>query len=146
MTSNPLHAWILAASALGALVGCAGFERGEPSPDAGAAVPGADGSLEGDGAVGPVLSFAVDVHPLLVAGCRSCHVAGGNAGSTSFLLKGDVDADRAAVDALIQPGNPAKSRLLTKASGQAHGGGAVYAVGSSEYATLSAWIAEGAAP
>ena len=124
-------------------LGCADFERGPISADAGPSPT--DGGNAGD-AGGGAVSFASDVHPLLTTGCQSCHHGGGAAGSTSFLLTGDADADYAAVISLTDTSNPSASRLLRKASGAGHGGGAIYGEGTPEYQTLLAWISAGAQP
>lgn len=117
---------------------CADLERGPapPVPDAGPDATAGDG-----GAIG----FAT-VRPLLDEGCRRCHAPGQMAGMTSLLLTGDPMAEYTAVRALVDPSAPTQSRLLAKASGQGHQGGAVYRVGSTEYASLLAWIQSGASP
>ncbi|MBN8228609.1 hypothetical protein JYK02_13940 [Corallococcus macrosporus] len=134
-----LAAVLMAAVAL--LVGCADFERGPVSADAG--VPPVDGG-GGDG--GGAVSFATDVHPLLTTGCQSCHRSGGAAGSTSFLLTGEAEADYAASSSLTDSSNPSASRLLRKASGAGHGGGTIYGADTPEYQTLLSWISGGAQP
>jgi hypothetical protein len=123
---------------LALLASCADLERGPAPvpPDAGPDV------LPGDGAG---VTFA-SVRPLLDEGCRRCHAAGQMAGNTAFLLDGDPAAEYRAVRAFLDPGSPARSRLLAKASGQGHGGGAIYRPASAEYAALLAWIASGANP
>ncbi|NOK37198.1 hypothetical protein HMI49_28780 [Corallococcus exercitus] len=136
----PLAAVLTAAVAL--LVGCADFERGPVAADAG--VQPVDGGGGGDG--GGAVSFETDVHPLLTTGCQGCHRSGGAAGSTSFLLTGDVEADYAAAVSLTDTSNPSASRLLRKASGAGHGGGAVYGADTPEYQTLLSWISGGAQP
>lgn len=125
---------LLCAIALG---GCADLERGPapPLPDAGPDSGASDGGA----------SF-VTVRPLIDDGCGRCHTAGGMAGNTTFLLTGDAAAEYKAVRALVDPGAPAGSRLLAKATGQGHGGGTIYRAGSPEYAALLAWISGGANP
>ncbi|WP_375757074.1 hypothetical protein [Corallococcus exercitus] len=137
---QPLAAVLTAAVAL--LVGCADFERGPAAADAG--VTPVDGGGNGDG--GDAVSFETDVHPLLTTGCQSCHRSGGSAGSTSFLLTGESDADYAAASALTDSANPSASRLLRKAAGAGHGGGAIYGADTPEYQTLLSWISGGAQP
>jgi hypothetical protein len=124
---------------LAAPLSCADFERGEPSPDAGSPNTDAGG---GDG--GETLSYAADVHPLLVAGCQPCHRSGGSAGDTGLILSGEASADFSTVSSLVDATQPAHSRLLRKASGQGHG--AIYAVNSPEYQTLLTWASGGALP
>ncbi|MCP3063754.1 hypothetical protein LXT21_33765 [Myxococcus sp. K38C18041901] len=124
--------------------GCADFHRGDASPDAGTPSSG-DGGGGSDGG-GDAPSFATDAHPLLLSGCQSCHRAGGAAGNTGFVLTGDADADFQVSNALTDTAAPAGSRLLRKAAGAGHGGGAIYADGTPEYQKLLAWIAGGALP
>jgi hypothetical protein len=124
------------------LVGCADLERGPRplEPDAG---PDAMPMEVGAADAGPSFS---SVFPLLDGGCKKCHMPGGMAADTKFLLTGQAMTDYAAVRALVDPANPAGSRLLAKASGQGHQGGAIYRTSSTEYAALLAWIQAGAAP
>ncbi|MFP2963917.1 hypothetical protein ACLEPN_40930 [Myxococcus sp. 1LA] len=125
------------------LLACADFERGAPLPDAG--VPSGDGGDVGQGDGGEAPSFS-GVHSLLTSGCQSCHRGGGAAGNTGYVMTGDVDADYAASLDLVDVSSPAASRLLRKASGAGHGGGAVYGDGTPEYQALLAWVAGGAQP
>ncbi|RKH11470.1 hypothetical protein D7V97_11115 [Corallococcus sp. CA053C] len=125
------------------VLGCADFERGEPTADAGVS-PTNDGGGGGDG--GEAVSFASSVHPLLTSGCQSCHRSGGAAGDTGFQLTGDAEADYLEASALIDASNPSASRLLRKATGAGHGGGTIYRDTSTEYQTLLAWVAGGAQP
>jgi len=122
--------------------GCADFSRGAPSPDAGAPPPGPGGGADG----GANVSFASEVQPLLVSGCQGCHRAGGAAGDTSLVLSGEVEADYLQATSSIDASNPPASRLLRKAAGAGHGGGAIYPDGTPEYQTLLAWISNGAQP
>jgi uncharacterized membrane protein len=124
--------------------GCADVERGPrpPGPDAGPDVPAAEAGVAGD--AGGV-SFA-SVRPLIDDQCKRCHVAGGMADTSSFLLAGDAMAEYTAVRALVDVAAPAQSRLLAKAAGESHGGGVIYRPTSPEYAALLAWIQAGAAP
>ena len=139
MTSERAFRIVVALLALGA--GCADVSRG-PSPatvDAGA---GEGGVLSPDAAV----SFAADVHGILIGGCQSCHAEGAEAGDTTFLLTGDAAADLAAATRFVDVNAPASSRLLAKMSGRGHGGGTLYAAGTPEYETVLRWIQEGARP
>ncbi|MFY2561281.1 hypothetical protein ACN469_27015 [Corallococcus terminator] len=122
--------------------GCADFHRGDPTADAG--TPSGEDGGGSDGGDAP--SFITTAHPLLLSGCQSCHRAGGAAGNTGFVLMGDADADFQAASALTDTSTPSGSRLLRKAAGAGHGGGAIYADGSPEYQTLLSWIAGGARP
>jgi hypothetical protein len=126
------------------LPGCADFERGESAPDAGGAPTPDGGGGGGDG--GTAVSFASGVHPLLTSGCQSCHRSGGAAGDTGFVLTGEATADYAEASALTDASNPAASRLLRKAAGAGHGGGAIYGESTPEYQTLLAWVAGGTQP
>jgi len=129
----------LLAPAFGA--GCADLERGGAKPDASDA---AGESSASDG--GAQLSFAADVNGLLTATCAHCHVPGEQAGDTQFLLTNDAAANLVAVMPFVDTRAPASSSLLAKMSGQTHGGGKVYAVGSPEYEIVLRWIQEGALP
>ncbi len=146
MTSRKLRITVAALLAL-ALTGCADFERGKPSPDAGlpgAGPGGGSGATGGDGG-NTAVSFA-QVHPLLMSGCHGCHSAGGAAADSSFVLQGEAAADLTATRAAVDTGNPSQSRMLRKAAGLGHGGGVIYAEGSAEHQLLSAWVSTGAAP
>jgi hypothetical protein len=148
MSSDATFRWGgLAAGAFAgalALASCADFSRGEPSPasDAGASPDSGDATTP-DGAA---LSFAVDVYPLLVPACQSCHATGEDAGDTQLLFTGSAPDDHPTVIMFVDTSAPAGSRLLSKGSGNGHGGGAVYAPGSPEYQTILNWIEQGALP
>jgi len=148
MSSDATFSWRgLAAGALAgalALASCADFSRGEPSPatDAGTRPDGGDAAAP-DGAA---LSFAVDVYPLLVPACQSCHATGEEAGDTNLLFTGAAPDDYATVVTFVDTSAPAGSRLLSKLSGNGHQGGAVYAAGSPEYQKILNWIEQGALP
>lgn len=121
-----------------ALAGCADWSRGVSGADAGeAGVP-----AQSDGGV----AFAAVIHPLLLDGCGRCHGTGGEASDTMFVLTGMAAGDHAAAVAFVDVGTPASSRLLLKMGGVGHGGGAVFAQGSPEFATVLRWIEEGASP
>ena len=68
------------------------------------------------------------------------------AGDTQLLFSGAATADFAVVSRLVDIGAPAESRLLSKASGNGHGGGTVFAAGSPDYQTVLQWIQQGARP
>lgn len=126
------------------LAGCADLERGPrpPVPDAAPDVaPPEAGSAPADSGI----SFAT-VWPLIDGGCKRCHMPGGMAASSSWLLTGQAGTDYPLVRALVDTAAPAGSRLLAKTAGQGHGGGVIYGTSSSEYAALLAWIQAGAAP
>jgi len=143
MSSNP-RSWKWAAvlaAVFPLLSGCADFQRGESSADAG--VTPTDGG-GGDG--GEASSFASGVLPLLISGCQSCHRSGGAAGGTSFLVTGEAEADYLKASSLTDVSNPPSSRLLRKAAGAGHGGGTIYGESTAEYQTLLAWVAGGTQP
>lgn len=129
------------AVAVAALGACADLSRGEPSPPVAADA----GDAATDGGDAAALSFATDVLPLL-APCATCHVAGGQAGGTSLLFTADPSASYAAVVRLVDTASPGSSRLLSKASGNGHGGGAIFLPGSPQYQTILTWIQQGAPP
>jgi mono/diheme cytochrome c family protein len=131
---------LLAAMLLAA--GCADWERG-PDPEApdAAPAPTTDGGAIDDGAA--PAGFA-PTRAVLLGNCSRCHTPGQTAGKTRFLLGGDAPADYAAAHMFVDVSSPAASRLLVKASGQGHEGGAVLKADSPEYATVLSWIKAGA--
>ena len=137
-----LRATIAAAACLG-VSACADFSRGLESPVVDAA---ADATGEGGQTDGAVASFATAVEPILLAACQRCHSAGGMAGDTQLLLIGDAAADYSTVSRFVNAAAPAGSRLLSKASGNGHGGGTVLAAGSPEFQVVLQWIQQGARP
>ena len=149
-SSRRLRAAILALAGWLAPLACADLERGDdspPLPDAatgdGAGVPAETGD-EAPPAV--TLSFARDVHPILLAACAGCHSGSGEAARSALVLIREARADRDQVLALVDAGNPAGSRLLTKAAGKGHAGGAILATGTPEHRTILDWIRQGSAP
>jgi hypothetical protein len=117
-------------------------EAAAPKPSGGerpAPVPSGPGP-----AAPPAPSFKRAVQPLLAQACQPCHRTGGPAGMTRLLLAGDPAADYASVRAFVNPATPLASSLLAKASGQAHGGGAPWPVGSDAHARVLGWITKGA--
>lgn len=131
--------WALAPFLLAAALGCADFSRGGPAADAGEA---SDAAATGDAGA---LGFSTHVDPLLEP-CKSCHVPGGAASSSSLVFTGNAATDYKAVLQFVNTGVPASSRLLSKASGSGHGGGTIYAAGTKQYETILAWIQQGAPP
>lgn len=125
-----------------AAAACADVSRGAASPAVDASAGADTGASDG----GAATSFATTVHPLLIASCQHCHSMGAAAGDTQFLLTGDTAADYATVTRLINTATPSGSRLLSKASGNGHGGGTVLAAGSPGYQTVLEWIQQGALP
>ena len=166
---------VLSAGLALGLAGCAGFTRGERWEDddedtSGAsatttATPPADGGDDDDDGdpsggstpgstsdapetEGPpdAPSFAVDVLPLLLAGCERCHSPDGQANTTGLIYTDDVDASYASTLDFVDTATPSKSRLLSKSAGQGHIGGTIYDRNSAEYAAILDWIAQGANP
>ncbi len=122
-----------------------GAKPGEPNaPKAQDEAPGTSRDPQ-PAALPAAPSFRKVIHPLLVQTCKACHVAGGPAGLTSFVLAGDAGLDRAATERMVDLGAPAASALLAKASGQKpHAGGAPWPVGGIAYGRALAWIQAGA--
>ena len=128
------------------------------APEAGAAPAVPDGGSEiaaptdipvvGEVVAAPeikTIDFAGRVHPLLMRTCATCHSLGGAAAPTRLVLSGDVHDDYAKIRPLVDPAAPAQSVLILKATGAAHGGGALLPVGDSGYSLLLAWVTSGAA-
>ena len=122
------------------LTACGGFDRGDVTPDELAGDDG--GTSDSDGGS----SFASTVFPILTTRCTTCHGSGGVATGSAFHLSGDAATDHDTVLGLVNVASPAGSTLLTEATGNSHGGGAVIAVGSDDYNTILAWITGGALP
>jgi hypothetical protein len=102
----------------------------------------ADAGATGDGGA---LSFAAGIYPLLTI-CQNCHVPGGAASSTSLIFTGAAATDYQTVLQFVDTAAPASSRILSKVSGNGHGGGTIYAAGTTQYETILAWIQQGAPP
>jgi hypothetical protein len=90
------------------------------------------------------LTFAPEIHRLVLGTCRACHAPGAAAAASRLVLRGSPRSDYDAVRALVDPTRPRDSLLLTKASGQAHGGGPIAPAASRPYRRLLAWISAGA--
>lgn len=135
MRSDRLCVYLLAA-----LAACGGFRRGDPWDESTTTTAGTGGGT------GDAPSFAADVHPALVDGCAACHAPGASAGDTDLVLTDVADDDLPGVLELVDLARPESSRLLTKAAGTSHVGGAVFTPGGPEYATILAWIAAGTPP
>ena len=121
-----------------ALVGCADFKRGEYWEEDEEEAEGAD--TEG-------YSYEADVHPLLDSGCERCHGDGGSAATTAFFITpADVESSYMSTLQFVDVADPEGSRLLSKASGNGHGGGTIYDDQSGEYAVILSWIEVGAPP
>jgi hypothetical protein len=96
-------------------------------------------------AASPVPSSA-GIDDLLMSACAGCHNPRGLAAATRLLLSGDAAVDEAAARALVDRAAPARSLLVTKASGELHGGGVVLPPGDPRLARLTAWAESVAAP
>ncbi len=92
----------------------------------------------------PRRAFAPASHDVLLARCQSCHKQGLPAAQGGFALTGDAGLDHATAQRFVDTSSPAQSRLLTKAIGQQHGGGATLRTDSAGYRELLAWIEDGA--
>ncbi|MEM6274652.1 MAG: hypothetical protein AAF735_05365 [Myxococcota bacterium] len=132
---------------------CADFDRGDAlptsadSPDDDDDANGGDDDGGDDGGDGTTpLSYAADIHAMLVSDCADCHSSAGQASGTELLFEDNPDVDYTEVLVFVDESNPDDSRLLTKASGQGHGGGANYPDTSSEYQLTLEWIEGGALP
>lgn len=132
--------WALAPVLFAAALGCADFSRGGPAADTGGETK--DASAPGDGGA---LGFSTQIDALL-APCKNCHVPGGAASASSLIFTGNATTDYQTVLQLVNTAVPASSRILSKASGNGHGGGTIYAVGTNQYDTILAWIQQGAPP
>ena len=137
MRSEQRYARVLRLGVIGAalivLSACGDFERGARLPP-----------MTNGGGNGGDLTFVGDVQPLLMAECGGCHGPTGSGGG-DFALTDDIDADYATVLDLVNLDNPTASRLLAKALGQGHTGGAVLSSTSQDYTTILNWITAGAA-
>ena len=85
--------------------------------------------------------FTTRVHPMLMNACAVCHRTGAPAAITRLVLSGDVTKDEAVIRPLIDPAAPEQSLLVSKASGEMHGGGALFPAGDARLALLLEWIA-----
>ena len=139
----PLCRWALAPLLVVAALGCADFSRGPTQISTGGTGGTADGGGTGDSQ--GALSFATDVYPLLTI-CMNCHVTGGAASTTSLLFSGNATTDYTTVLQFVDTSAATGSRILSKVSGNGHGGGTIYAAGSPEYETILQWIQQGAPP
>jgi hypothetical protein len=88
--------------------------------------------------------FASEVEPLLTNSCAGCHNPKGMAAASRLVVSGDAALDHAALLPFLDLAQPARSVLLTKAAGAAHGGGAPLPLDSAGQRILLAWIAAGA--
>ena len=93
----------------------------------------------------PAITYTTDVKPILMARCGSCHSgtslpAASNAYPLTF--SNDVTDHQETVNR-VNPQTPDASLLLTKATGAAHGGGAILTAGSAEHTTIIQWIQAG---
>jgi len=121
--------------------GCADFSRGKPLAAGNPDSPDASGAAGGAGS-----SYAADIHPLLLGSCGSCHAPTGAASGSQLVFSGSAPDDYVSVLNLVAVDAPETSRLLVKAQGRGHGGGAIYTSTSSQYAAVLRWIGEGAPP
>lgn len=92
----------------------------------------------------PVDPF-IAVQAILDAKCSGCHGEGKTAAGTKYKIASDLETNRTTVRSLIDLNDPPSSLLLTKASGQQHGGGAIMPTTDPDHAVVLEWIAGGAA-
>ncbi|MCA9519159.1 MAG: hypothetical protein KC635_29690 [Myxococcales bacterium] len=124
---------------VGLLSACTDFERGDPPPPK----PDVVGTDSGDG-TGSTLSFATDIHPLLLDNCGQCHKQGA---PRPYLLTNDAPTDYATVKALVVVSDPPSSLILRKAAGyEGHGPGRILSPTGEPFLTIQQWIEEGANP
>ncbi len=164
-------AFVVGAALFLTVAGCADFSRGS-SPDTGSTVAdagaqpgpvdvgaqpgpvdvtatdagGVDTQPSADATPGSAPTFVTDVHPILLSRCKACHVQGGMAGGTRYLLTGDdqTDYDTVTQPPLVDLNDPPNSLILRKPSKQmSHGGGMVMGQNSGEFATILQWIEAG---
>jgi hypothetical protein len=121
---------------------CADFSRGGANGSGGGAPDAAAGAFGG----GSGSSYGVDIAPLLLDGCATCHSATGAASSTGFVLTGNAPDDYPSTLDFVDVNAPDQSRLIIKMEGRGHTGGAIYTRASPEGAQVLRWIGEGAAP
>lgn len=106
--------------------------------------PGDDGTSQARPDAPPGLVFVGAVHQTLLGACQSCHVAGGVAGRSAFVLDGTSEADFRATQRQVNAAEPERSPLLRLASGQGHAGGVTLAPASAGHQLLLRWIGAGA--
>jgi hypothetical protein len=130
----------------------AGAAAGKSPPADGPSAPAALGGGAGGATVAvggaprlpPPPVFRGRVHRQLIQSCKVCHMVGGPAGATRFVLGGDARPDFASTRPLVDTANARAGLLLTKGAGQAHAGGAPLPEGSPGYRVLFAWVVAGA--
>lgn len=140
---------VLAVLAAG-MSACADFRRGPSDrvePDAGGAPAAVSDAGAADAGGAPAaLSFASAIAPVLRDGCGACHASNGQASGTALVLVGVAADDYAAAMRFVDVGDPPSSRLVTKARGAGHGGGAIWPAASMELQLVTNWISQGARP
>ena len=101
----------------------------------------------GSGSNPPVSSpdYLGTVAGILASRCTVCHADSNNAGFAGYGLTSaaDAEADYNATLAQVDAASPADSPLLTKAIGDAHGGGAILTAGDADYDAILSWINDG---
>lgn len=88
-------------------------------------------------------TFATDVLGQALTGCPACHVTGGQAASTRLhVSSSDPLATARAIAALVDSGDAATARVVTKPLGLVpHGGGEQLVPGSAQATILHDWVA-----
>jgi hypothetical protein len=79
---------------------------------------------------------------MMMSACAVCHRAGGPAAMTRLALSGESVHDEAVVRPFVDAQAPERSLLVSKASGQMHGGGVVLAQGDPRLEIILAWARE----
>lgn len=121
----------------------------DPEPPSDPAPTNPDTPPTADGTIAPTepapsITFSNRIRKQLAADCASCHASGAAAGNTRYVISGELDVDYRVAKQLVSTSNPKTSVLLRKASGDGHGGGTTYPVGSAKYKNLLQWIEGGA--
>ncbi len=122
-----------------ALAACRDAPPGRGPPPAG------DGDTAGpiDDCVTDAEFWTDEAAPLVTSDCIACHVSGGQAASTRYVLDpGDDDASRAAIEAFVRGTEDGATLLLDKPTNQvSHGGGLRFGVLERPYAVLHELVA-----
>jgi len=89
--------------------------------------------------------FSTDIFPILQTNCTtSCHSSDGLANNTALIVT-DASTTYTGVKTLVDTLNATNSKILLKATAQeAHSGGKVFDITSTQYSTILSWITSGA--
>ena len=112
-----------------------------PVPPAAVALPVATPPVSNaPGPSPPPPTFAASVHPILMGACAACHAPTRPAAMTRLVLSGDAVRDEVIARALVDEKAPERSLLVTKASGEMHGGGVALPPGDPRLGAILAWV------